>query len=53
MLYKCKSRKTEGLEKYVWNWVQVPKFANLAVAPYSGYNYDVALKYYYRNKAPV
>ncbi len=47
MWYSCNAQKTESLEKYDWKWAKVPKFADLNVAPYSGFNYDMFLKYYY------
>lgn len=61
LMYSCKCNSKKKIEKYtnnepsylLWKYPQMPKYTNLAVMPYSGFDYDVNLKYYYRNRASI
>ena len=53
MLYVCKCRKEgyriiENPIEQIYERPHIPQYANVNVAPYSGFNYDVNLAYYYR-----
>lgn len=56
LLLWCWSSKEPKKEQYRnpvvlgLKYPTVPNYANYTQAPYSGYNYDVNLKYFYRNQ---